>query len=267
MTQGGEKREIAPPFVRGRFSFLTAEWRHLCLFNYRVAPERLEHLLPPGLALDMRDGSAWVSLVAFDFLRTRVLGVPWPWHRDFPEINLRFYVREGDTRGVCFVREYVPRRLIAWLARTLYNEPYAYAPMTSRVSAGKNQAGEPDLRVEHQLTLPSGMQSLEVVANAESQLESEDSTAHFFKEHSWGFGSTRSGRLLRYEVRHEVWRTYPVIAHRLDWDWGLAYGPEWSDLSSTEPESVFLAAGSAIRVSPWLSPDDRSAQLPPSTAG
>ena len=81
--------------------------------------------------LDRYDGSPYVSLVAFDFLETRVGGIPWPGFTSFPEINLRFYVRDGDRRGVCFVREIVPKALISFIARALYDEPYVTAPITS----------------------------------------------------------------------------------------------------------------------------------------
>src|ERR1700759_5170164 len=124
--------ESAPKLALSDWSFLTAQWRHLCLITYAVDPARLLPYLPPGLELDTVDGEAFVSLVAFDFLDTRVLGIPWPGYRNFPEVNLRFYVRRGEERGVVFVRELVPARLIAWLARWLYNEPYAAIPMTSR---------------------------------------------------------------------------------------------------------------------------------------
>src|SRR4051812_21173831 len=101
--------------------FLTAEWRNLFLATYAVPPPLLEPHLARGLSLDLRDGQAFVSLVAFEFLHTRVLGVPWPGYRNFGELNLRYYVRhvgkDGvEQRGVSFLREFVPRRLIAWLA-------------------------------------------------------------------------------------------------------------------------------------------------------
>src|SRR5882762_9370980 len=105
-------------------AFLTARWSNLFLANYAVPPASLEKLLVPGLDLDTRDGQAFVSLVAFDFLDTRVLGIPWPGYRNFPELNLRFYVRQGNERGVVFIREYVAKRLVAWIARVIYNEPY-----------------------------------------------------------------------------------------------------------------------------------------------
>lgn len=235
----------APELTSAKRAFLTAEWRHLVLITYAVDPERLRPLLPPGLTLDLLDGKAFVSLVAFDFLNTRVLGVPWPGYRDFPELNLRFYVREGERRGVAFVREFVPRRLIAWIARGLYNEPYAYAQMRSSVRA----AGDA-LEVEHTLMAGGRPQRLFVRARNVETLPAETSTEHFFKEHSWGYGTSRRGELVRYEVRHPVWTTYPVERHELDWDFGAVYGAEWADLSTLEPYSVVLASGSPIRVSP-----------------
>src|SRR5262249_41736617 len=104
--------------------FLTACWSNLFLATYAVPPPLLERRLPPGLQLDLRDGKAFVSLVAFDFFDTKVLGVPWPGYRDFAELNLRFYVHQDGHRGVMFIREFVPQRLVALLARLLYNEPY-----------------------------------------------------------------------------------------------------------------------------------------------
>jgi hypothetical protein len=226
-------------------AFLTAQWQHLVLLNYAVAPERLAPYLPHGLTLDLLHGEAHMSLVAFDFCDTRVLGVPWPGYRRFPEINLRFYVRQGDRRGVVFVREYVPKRLIAWIARWLYNEPYVYAPMSSTVTP----SGE-GVTVEHRLHAGGRAQRLRVEAGGPPVIPVEDAEAHFFKEHSWGFGRTRGGRLLTYEVRHPVWATYPVERVDLDWDWGAVYGSEWADYNDREPRSVYLAQGSAIAVAP-----------------
>jgi len=233
-----------------RWAFLRAEWRRLCLVTYAVDPARLEHLVPPGLSLDLRDGKAFVSLVAFDFLRTRVLGIPWPGYRDFPEINLRFYVREQrpdgtDRRGVAFVREWVPKRLIAWIARVLYNEPYAYAPMSSST---RREGGT--LEIGHTLRVGGADHTLRVVADDTPQADVPGDTRHFFKEHSWGYGASRGGKLVRYEVRHPVWTTYPVRDYELNWDWGLVYGDAWADLGQEEPASVVLAEGSPVAVSP-----------------
>jgi uncharacterized protein YqjF (DUF2071 family) len=77
------------------------------MLNYEVEPERLMPLVPKGTELDTHDGKTFVSMVGFLFLNTRVMGLAIPFHRDFEEINLRFYVRrkaeDGWRRGVVFV--------------------------------------------------------------------------------------------------------------------------------------------------------------------
>ena len=96
--------------------------------NYEVAPELLEDFVPKGVSLDFHEGKCFVSLVAFMFLDTRVLGIPVPFHINFEEANLRFYVKretaEETRRGVTFIKEIVPRLAIATVAKVFYGEPY-----------------------------------------------------------------------------------------------------------------------------------------------
>ena len=223
--------------------FLTARWENLALLTYVVPPEALRPHLPPGLDLDTRDGHAFVSLVGFDFLDTRVGGVPWPGFRDFPEINLRFYVRHGEERGVVFIHELVPQRLVAWMARVLYNEPYAATPM-------QNTRDEtPDrLTMTYRFDWQGRPQTVRVTGAKPTETPSPESTAHFFKEHRWGFGTTRRGQTVRYEVTHPVWPTYRVTSFDLDLDWARLYGPRWAFLQDAEPYSVVLATGSPVKV-------------------
>lgn len=225
--------------------FLQARWSNLALLNFAVPDELLRPRLPPDLTLDYFDGAAYVSLVAFDFTQTRVKGVRWPGHVDFPEINLRFYVRCGAERGVVFIREYVPRRMISLIARHLYDEPYACAPMRSRVD--RFDGG---LRVEHELEV-GGRTNRVVVEGVDPPLMAPpDSLEAHFKEHRWGFGVDRAGNPTYYEVDHPPWFCYRVAECRLDWDWGAVYGPEWAVLDGREPDSVVLAVGSEISVFP-----------------
>src|SRR5215831_8739585 len=108
--------------------FLTAEWRMLAMLNYVVDPAMVADLVPRGTEFDSFDGRTYISLVGFRFERARVRGLWIPFHSDFDEVNLRFYVRrvlEGEVRrGVVFIREVVPRWAIAATARRTYNEPY-----------------------------------------------------------------------------------------------------------------------------------------------
>ena len=233
------------PALPERRAFLSARWERLCLVTYAIDPSRLQPYLHPELELDTIDGNAFVSLVAFDFLDTRVLGIPWPGYRNFPEINLRFYVRHGNERGVVFIREYVPKRLIAFLARRLYNEPYVAAPMRSAWAEHDSGA-----ELLHELSVGNRNHRLRVTLGSTISTPPEDSTAHFFKEHSWGFGQSRGGKLLRYQVWHPIWETRPVESLDLSWDFGSVYGTEWADLNKAEPYHTAFALGSEIRVFP-----------------
>jgi len=210
-----------------------------------VPPALLESRLPAGLELDTRDGQAFVSLVGFDFLDTRVFGIPWPGYRNFAELNLRFYVRQGDERGVVFLREFVPQRLVAFLARTFYNEPYFAAPL---VSALHEEAD--GLTIEHRLTWAGRTHTIAVTGTFPAQQPAAASMEHFFKEHRWGYGVSRRGECIRYEVHHPLWEVYPVRSYRVDLDWAKVYGPEWQCLDGQAPCSVVFALGSAIAVYP-----------------
>jgi uncharacterized protein len=229
-----------------RISFLSARWERLLLLTYDIDPQLLAPYLPPGIVPDTIDERAFISLVAFDFLDTKVIGIRWTGYINFPEINLRFYVRHPDgRRGVVFIREYVPKRLIAWLARMLYNEPYQAAPMTSSWTES-----EDSFQLQHELRVGTAVQQLQVELGKNPAMSTEDSMDHFFKEHSWGFGQTRSGRLLEYEVWHPFWETLPVKNCTLKWDWGAVYGEEWAFLANQKPFHKAFALGSEIRVYP-----------------
>jgi uncharacterized protein YqjF (DUF2071 family) len=240
------------------FAFLSARWTNLALITYAFDPRVLDPILPPGCVADTVDGRAFASLVAFDFLDTRVLGVRWPGFVHFPEINLRYYVRGPDgRRGVAFVGELVPQRLVAWMARTLYNEPYRAVPMTSRV-----EEDERTITMRHAATIGGREQTLHVVGAKPSHVPATDSVEHFFKEHEWGFGTRRGGRLVTYRVVHDVWAVYPVASHELNLDVGLAYGERWAFLDDATPRHVALAAGGPVKVYPWRG--DVAAPTPPS---
>lgn len=244
------------PAPRSRRPFLTARWSNLLLVSYHVPPDLLAPLLPGGCTLDEIEGRPAVSLVAFDFLGTRVKGVRWPGHVKFPEINLRYYVREAAgqrRRGVSFVRELVPRRLIAWSARWLYNEPYVACPMRSSIQTttlGQGPLLEPGLSMHHEFRLARKAHTIRATAAAATFRPAPDSSEHWFKEHQWGFGRTRTGEALVYEVRHPHWDVHAVRTVDLDVDFDSVYGPQWAFLKDTPPIHFAWAVGSDIAVYP-----------------
>ena len=234
---------------RARRRFLTAEWRHLLMLNYPVERALLEPLVPPGTSLDTFQGRAYVSLVGFLFLNTRVLGVPVPFHRDFEEVNLRFYVRRfanGDwRRGVVFIKEIVPKRMIAAIARAAYNEAYVALPMQHQIELQPD--GSPasvDLRWQQGETAFS----LRGKAANPARLPAPGSLEEFITEHYWGYVRQRDGGCVEYQVEHPRWRVWTAAEAKFEGDATPLYGGDFATALRAAPESAFIAEGSAVAV-------------------
>lgn len=228
-----------------RRNFLTARWQNLILANFAIPAELLEPLVPPGCQLDRRDGACWGSLVGFQFLDTRVLGIGWPGFRNFPEWNLRFYVHHNGQRGVCFVREFVPQWTVATMARVLYNEPYRAAHMTMDVKDDVES-----LTATYTLRWGGQVHTLHAVGAKPADRPAADSLEHWFKEHSWGFGTSYRGKQIRYEVNHPEWDVWPLREFGFNVDWATLYGPHWAPMNGVQPASVVFAVGSEVSVYP-----------------
>ena len=226
--------------------FLTAEWRQLAMLNYAVDPAVLRPLVPRGTELDFHHGQTFVSVVGFRFLNTRVLGFFLPHHRDFEEVNLRFYVRRqvaGEwRRGVVFVSELVPRHLIAFVARTFYGEPYRVLPMRHAIE----QSG-PNRRVEYSWQRSQRWEHLRLSATGESQEMAAGSEEEFITEHYWGY-TARGDRTSEYQVEHPRWRFWRATEALFEADVQSLYGAAFVEALSRPPTSAFIAEGSSVSV-------------------
>lgn len=236
--------EITP---HGR-RFLTAEWRHLAMLNYEIEPSALSPFVPAGTELDAWQGRTLISMVGFLFLKTRVHGFSIPFHREFEEVNLRFYVRrraaDGWRRGVVFIKEIVPRLAIAVVARKFYNEPYMALPMSHRLVT----EGDAVRSVEYAWRLRQRWNSLTLSTQGEANPLVEGSEAAFITEHYWGYNAQPNGATLEYRVEHPPWRVYDGVHAELNCDVEALYGDRFMDSLSRAPTSAFLAEGSAVTV-------------------
>lgn len=230
-------------------SFLKAEWRKLAIANYAVNPEILKPLLPYQTELDYWEGKAYVSLVGFRFLNTRLLGLPIPFHRNFDEVNLRFYVKykEGNEwkRGVVFVKEIVPKFMISWVANTIYGEHYVTLPMRHQWEINAEQ-----IIVNYEWKFQKQWNRFKVTAAAKPIEIKPETEADFITEHYWGYTRINAQKTSEYEVRHPRWAQYTVEDYDIQLDFGKLYGEVFSTLNTQKPDSVMLAEGSEISVEP-----------------
>lgn len=224
--------------------FLRAEWRDLLMVNYEVDPAILAPHIPRGTELDTFAGRTFVSMVGFRFLRTRVLGVPVPGHRDFDEVNLRFYVVRKTGRqclkGVVFVKEIVPRPAIAWLARRLYNENYVALPMQSRAAIPG--------QVAYAWRCDGNWDRLSARVVGAPYRPAANSEETFITEHYWGYSRQRDGGTIEYQVEHPAWRVFRCDDATLQCRVAPLYGEAFVETLSRPPLSAFLAEGSAVAV-------------------
>ena len=223
------------------------------MLSYEADRAALRPLVPPGTELDCWQGEPLLTLVGFLFLDTKVLGVPVPFHRDFTEVNLRFYVRRkaggGWRRAVVFVEETVPSAAIAWTARAVYGENYRSAPMAHRIDF---KGGNPSLPtcVSYFWKHGNQLNSLEVRVDGGSQPVREGTLQEFVTEHYWGYSRGRGDRTgtLEYRVEHPRWRCWPATSARLDGDMCSQFGESLGAYLAAKPVSSLLAEGSEVRV-------------------
>jgi uncharacterized protein YqjF (DUF2071 family) len=226
--------------------FVSAEWRNLVMLNYRVDAAILDGFVPRGTEVDSFQGNTYVSVVGFQFLRTKIFGVlPIPFHVNFDEVNLRFYVRrrEGDEvrRGVVFVKEIVPRRAIAYVARISYGEKYFRWPMRHAI------AGEASPSAEYEWKFRGKWCAVGAEASSAPFLPAEGSLEQFITEHYWGYASRRGGSV-EYRVTHEPWRVWTAAKTRFEGDGDALYGEGFGKYLNRPAESAFIAEGSAVLV-------------------
>jgi uncharacterized protein len=225
--------------------FLTAEWHNLLMFNYAVDPCMLQRFVPRGTELDAFEGRTYISLVGFEFNRTRVAGVVIPFHGCFEEVNLRLYVRRLEKRGVVFIRELVPKFAVAAIARIAFGENYSRVPMSHSIHI-QPETGN----VEAEYCWGSGTSrcSMRMEAEKTSFLPPDGSLGQFITEHYWGYSSQSDGGCLEYEVQHPRWLVREAKAARFSGDATPVYGAEFGKLLMLPPDSAFLAEGSPVTV-------------------
>jgi hypothetical protein len=228
-------------------SFLTAEWNDLAMFNYEINPKILENHVPKGTELDLWNGKCYISLIGFMFENVKVLGIKVPFHVNFEEVNLRFYVKRYENgiwkRGVVFVKEIVPKHAITIVANTLYNEHYQTLKM--RHSRTENETSK-SFQYEwfkdskwNSISMKTEKKAIPIEANTETE---------FITEHYFGYTNYNKEKSIEYAVSHPKWEQLKVLESIINVDFQSIYGNDFKFLQDLKPTSEFLALGSKITI-------------------
>ena len=229
-------------------SFLNAQWKNLALFNFEIDAKILEQYIPKGTEIDVWNGKCYISLVGFRFENVKLLGIKVPFHINFEEINLRFYVKRFENgewkRGVVFIKEIVPKPALSFIANSVYKEHYETLPLKYSITENKKEKVD----FVYQWKTEKKWNTI-LVETEKNPIEIEiNSEAEFITEHYFGYTKVNNEKTFEYEVKHPRWKQYQVTNHYLDVDFKRTYGNDFEFLNHQKPISVMLAAGSEISV-------------------
>ena len=228
-------------------TFLKADWQNLIMANYEVESSLLQPYIPKGVELDYYNGKVYVSLVGFLFKNTSIFNVPIPFWGTFEEVNLRFYVtrKVGNKvqRGVVFINETVPNKLVAWVANKLYKEHYIAIPTKHNW-----KIADTEKEIQYQWKVNSNWNFIKVIASSIKSKMKKGSIEEFIFEHYFGYTKVNSQQSIEYKINHPSWEINAINNYTIECDFASFYGEHFEILNSTTPHSVMLAEGSPVCV-------------------
>lgn len=188
---------------------LAMRWHDLLFMHWPVPHAALRALIPPALALDTFDGTAWIGVVPFRMNGVRPRRLPaLPWLSAFPELNVRTYVTTGGKPGVWFFSLDATNPVVVRLARKLFYLPYYDARMASKGSGNhvhytsdRTHRGAPPAAFQAQYQ-PIGPVSY----------GSPGALAHWLTERYCLYAADRRGRVWRGDIHHAHWPLQPAEA-------------------------------------------------------
>jgi uncharacterized protein YqjF (DUF2071 family) len=214
--------------------------------NYEIEPSTLAPYLPKGVELDFYNNKTYVSLVGFMFKNTRLFGLPIPFFGSFEEINLRFYVKKIENRkikkGVVFINETVPFKIVALLANKLYKEHYISIPTKNSIDITENK----DIKFEWKIN--NRWNSLAVKSDTNKYKIEQGTIEEFIFERYFGFTKLSASSTQEYKIHHPKWMTHKILNSQIDCDFRSMYGDSFSMLNNQTPDSIVLAEGSQVSV-------------------
>jgi uncharacterized protein len=225
--------------------FLRARWSNLVFLTFEAAEDAVRAHIPPGVEPDRWEGKTHVSLVALQMVEVRVLDWRLPGFGMYPQVNFRTYLRCAGHPAVSFVRELVPSRLVAAVARLRYGEPF----QTARIEAHIAEHAD-GIRAEYRFGPHAPRYRIAVTGSHAAAVPLETSFEHHLIERTHGCGSDRGGRLRTFRVEHPRWAVRAVSKVDYEVDFEALYGAEWRWLNTRTPRSVIFAVGSDVAVHP-----------------
>ena len=245
------KKSVSSLSLAKSENYLVADRRHVIVFNFKVPEKLLLPYLPEGTQIDTFKGECYLSLIGYLSLNTKIAGVPIMLKRDFEGLGLRFYVKRRlgrkVRRGVVYIKEVVPKKVVAASKRKLLNSECDVLPMGHKIDFN---CGEVALGGRVEYFWQSGAQKYHVSVLTEGTPKSPSKTSieHYINDHPYGYATLKDGSSVEYEIKHPNWRVTKVVESSLFCDGANLYSKEIHKILKKEPDAVFLAEGSTLEI-------------------
>ncbi len=223
------------PHLHG-VQIMSQAWRDLTFLHWRVRPDAVAPLFPPGTRPDVHDGTSWVGLIPFRMVGAGVgRGPAVPWLGTFAETNVRLYsVDERGRRGVLFRTLEASRLAVVLGARGAFGLPYTWARMRVDEADGV-------LRYSSWRRWPGPRTAgTKVAVRPGDPLPPGDPLADFLTAR-WGLHTRAFGRTLYVPNSHERWPLQR--AELLQLDDALVAASGLPGISTLPPDSILFSRG------------------------
>lgn len=207
------------------------EWNKAVFLHWEVDLQELQKLVPEELEIDLYEGKAWVSMVAFTMekIRPRLLPAFAP-ISNFDEINIRTYVKNKNKTGVYFLSIEAGNSFSSKLASTLSQLPYRYSKMKRKGSVfqAENKQFNDKMRVNYKVG---------------QEVKEKNGLDNWLTERYSLFQDTGNS-INEFEIHHIEWPIYKVDLKELQIDY-----PRFQELINNTPNKVHYSTG--VQVVAW----------------
>lgn len=230
---------------------MQAEWRQLIMLSYEIDPAFLMPWVPAGLELSFWKDKTFITLVGLMNRNVRIIGIPVPFYTRFEQVNLRFYVRrkmkDGERLGVMFIKQVVPKKIVAAGARSIYREHCVALPMKHEYQISARRKEE-RFSVSYFWRFNDGWNEISAKTKGIPYEPKKQSLERFIAERYWGYSGLASTQVLEYQVEHPTWTLREVGDIVVDGKLSDFYGKTIGGLLKSTPDCAFLANGSDTRL-------------------
>ena len=207
------------------------EWNNVIFLHYKVELNELRKFVPKELDIDLFEGEAWVSVVAFTMEKIRPKNLPsFPPISNFDEVNIRTYVKSNNKTGVYFLSIEGGTKLSCKIAKWMSALPYRFSKMKRTKShfTSRNSVFNDKLDIEYTIG---------------DELKQKKEIDSWLTERYALFQEEKES-INEFEIHHLEWTINKIDTKKIE----LNY-PRFDKLINNEPNKIQYSKG--IKVVAW----------------